>query len=108
MSFEQHSVTSIIICLLEINMQPLGVLLYHLFWELIENISNSLRLLSSHSSTSYCLGYIALHSLRESPAFSFRWVKNKMPDNNSSECFQIIRVVTVALGFLSRLVYFPL
>lgn len=29
--FEQHSVTSIIICLLEINMQPLGVLLYHLF-----------------------------------------------------------------------------
>ena len=74
----------------------------------IGNISNSLRLLCSHSATNYCLGCIALHSLRESTVFSFRRVKNKTPDNNSSECFQIIRVVTMALGFLCRLVYFPL
>lgn len=67
--FEQHSVISIVICLLEINMQPLGVLLYHSFlranWKHLKFIEASLlplcyKLLSwmysfAFSSGKYCV-----------------------------------------------------
>lgn len=79
-------------------------IIYYL--KLIGNTPNSLRLHRSCSSRNDCLWCLALHSLRDTAAFGFGRLKNKMPDDKSWERFQIMRVVTVALGFLSRLVYF--
>lgn len=74
----------------------------------VGNTPHLLKLSGSHSYGNYFLRCLVLHFLRECTAFSLEIVTSKMPNNKSREWFQIMRTVTVALGFLSRLVYFPL